>query len=34
MLPGARIARIVLIIVAVVVVLGLLLSALSLQGAY
>ena len=34
MLPGARIARIVLIIVAVVVVLGLLLSTLSLQGAY
>jgi hypothetical protein len=34
MLPGTGIARIVLIIVAVVVVLGLLLSTLSLQGAY
>jgi hypothetical protein len=33
-LPGARIARVVLMLVAIVVILGLLLSTLSLQRAY
>jgi hypothetical protein len=33
-MPGARLARVVLIIVAVVVILGLLLSTVSLRGAY